>query len=80
MIRLLRTLNVDLHIEHDGHHLKLSGSRMNFIANFPTLASLFHFSRIFWPLRNQAPPGTSFHVEWRKLRIPIQRAKRNISA
>ena len=47
MKRPIPDLDVDLLIEHDGYQLKLRGSEMRFVANFPTLLSLLHFYRIF---------------------------------
>ena len=72
MKRPIPRLDVDLLIEHDGHHLELRGSEMRFVAKFPTLLSLFHFSRIFWPYRKEAPQESSLQVEWRQLRIPVK--------
>lgn len=68
-------LDVDLLIEHAGHQLKLRGSGTRFAAEFPTLLSLFHFLRISWTSRNQMPKATSFHVEWRGIRIPVKSAR-----
>jgi hypothetical protein len=72
MRRSLPVLDVDLLIDHGGHQLKLKGSEMCFAAKFPTLRSLFHFFRIFWSSRTRIPREASFHVEWRRLRIPVK--------
>jgi hypothetical protein len=72
MKRPLPALDVDLLIEHDGRHLELRGSEMRFVARFPTLASLFHFLRIFWPYRNRAPLEATLEIEWWRLCIPVK--------
>lgn len=74
MKRPLPVLDLDLLIEHGGHQLKLRGSKMRFVARFPTLLSLLHFLLVFWPYRKLAPRGASFRVEWRQLRIPVKTA------
>lgn len=68
-------LDVDLLIEHGGHHLKLRGSGMRFAVRFPTLPSLFHFLRIFWAFRKRIPQDASLQVEWHRLRIPVKSAR-----
>jgi hypothetical protein len=72
MKRPLPVLEVDLLIEHDGHHLKLRGSGMRFVAKFPTLLSLFHFLRNFWSFKQHVPREASLQVEWRQLRIRVK--------
>ena len=68
----LPVLDVDLLIEHDGHELKLLGSDMRFIAKFPTLGDVVHFSRILWPYRKLVPRESSVRVEWRGLSVPVK--------
>ena len=75
MKRPLPVLDVDLLIEHGGHQLKLRGSGTRFAAKFPTLLSLLHFLRISWSSRKRIPREASFHVEWRRLRIPVKSAR-----
>ena len=70
----LSVLDVDLLIEHGGRHLKLRGSGMRFVANFPTLLSLLHFLRIFWSFKKQVPREVSLQFEWRQFRIPVKSA------
>jgi hypothetical protein len=65
-------LDVDLLIERGGHELKLSGSGIRFVARFPTLRSLFHHLRFFWPARNLIPGSVQILVEWRKLRVNVR--------
>jgi hypothetical protein len=77
MKRPLPVFEVDLLIEHGGHRLKLRGSGTRFAARFPTLLSLFQFLRISWASRKRIPPQASFHVEWRRLRIPVKSARQN---
>ena len=71
MTRLLPSLELDLRIEHDGHQLSLTGSRMRFCANFPTLLSAVHFVRMFWPSRRFLPANASVRVQWRWVSILI---------
>jgi len=73
MKRLLRSLDVDLRLEHAGHHASVSGSRGNFVIKFPTLLSLFHFLRVLWPSRRRVPEGCNFQVEWKGFRFPPNR-------
>ena len=72
MSHTLRALDVDLQIEHGGHHLKLTGSGMRFVARFPTLISIVHFAPIFWPVRKNLPSPASVRIEWRKLGITVK--------
>lgn len=77
MKHTLPALDVDLLIEHDGHHMKLRGSAMRFVAKFPTLLSLAHFMRFFWSSRKRIPHEASVHLEWRQLSIPVKAARAN---
>jgi len=67
MNRLLSALSANLLIENAGHRFTLSGGDMIFVARFPSLSSLLHFSRIFWSLRKRIPPGLTLKVQWRAL-------------
>ncbi len=67
----LPALNADLLIENAGRQFTLSGSKMSFVADFPSLSSLIHFSRIFWPLRKQIPQGLKVRVKWHGLTLPF---------
>ncbi len=70
MPKPLPLLDLDLLIEHGGHEAALTGSGRQFVAKFPTLASLFHFSRALWPWRRNLPSEYSIQVEWRGFRFP----------
>ena len=72
MLRLPPEVEVDLLIEHDGRHLTVQGSGRNFVAKFPTLLSLFHFARIFWAHRTEAPLDATVQIAWRRLSIPVK--------
>lgn len=77
MIQLPIVVEVDLLIEHDGRQLTVQGSGGNFVARFPTLASLFHFARIIWARRTAAPIDATFQVAWRRLSIPVKLQRRS---
>ncbi len=72
MKRLLPDLDVDLLIEHGGHTVRLRGSRMHFVAQFPDLLSAFHFLRIFWPARTAAPREAGVRIQWRNFSLPVK--------
>ncbi len=72
MMRLPPVIEVDLLIEHDGRHLTVRGSGRNFVAKFPSLPSLFHFARIFWAHRTEAPIDAIVQIAWRRLSIPVK--------
>ena len=67
----LPALDVDLLIEHQGHRVEVKGSGRHLVATFPTLFSLWHFSRAFWPVRNYVPLDLDFKVEWRSFRWSV---------
>lgn len=73
MQRPLPALDVDLLIEHGGHSLNLSGSGASFVANFPTLRSLFYFLCIVWRFRKRVPRDVSLQVSWRQFRVQVKR-------
>ncbi len=72
MRHTLRALDIDLQIEHGGHQLKLTGSGMRFVARFPTLLSIVHFTPIFWPVRKILPSEARVRIEWRGLGIAVR--------
>lgn len=72
MKRLLPALSADLLIENAGHQMRLTGGRMSYVADFPTLSSLFHFARIGWAWRKQIPPGLQLRIVWRGLTLPFR--------
>jgi hypothetical protein len=61
----LPALDLDLRVEHGGHRVSLTGTGKRFTARFPTVASLLHFARIFWPLRKRFPREYSLRVSLR---------------
>lgn len=64
---LLRALELDLAVEHEGHLVRLTGAGGRFLVRFPTLSSLIHFGRVVFPARKQFPSGFSVRLEWRGL-------------
>ena len=72
-------LDVDLLIEHDGHQVGVTGSGRHFVAKFPTLFSLLHFSWAFWSVRKHVPREFQFQVELRDFRfaLPVKRSGRS---
>lgn len=70
MKRTLHTLEVDLLIEGKRHQMRLAGSGTRLVAKFPTLSSLFYFSRTLWPFRTRLPRWVSLRIQWRSLSIP----------
>ncbi len=65
-------LDVDLLIEQGGHRFKLTGSETRLVARFPTLRSLFHYSRFFWPAMDRMPKSLSLVVEWWRFRVEVR--------
>ena len=62
-------LELDLRIENAGYRVHLSGSQADLLASFSSLRSLWHFGRLFWPLRYHKPQGTKLHIAWRGFRL-----------
>ena len=71
MTRLLPRVELNLLIEHEGHEFRLTGTRNRFLADFPTLLSAVHFSRVLWPSRRLLPVGISMRVQWRWVSFSI---------
>jgi len=65
-------LECDLLIEHQGRQLRLEGSGGEFIARFPTLASLVHFVPLGWAYRRSLPAKIAVQVKWKNLSFRVQ--------
>jgi len=58
-------LEVNLHLEHSGHNLDITGTGPDYTLRFPSLASALHYAMNFWPLRKRLPEGTVIHLQYR---------------
>jgi len=58
-------LAVDLHLEHSGHNLDITGTGPEYTLRFPSLSSLVHYALAFWPLRKHVPQGTILRLKYR---------------
>jgi hypothetical protein len=56
-------LECDLRIEHQGGE---------FIARFPTLASLMHLATLGWAHRRTLPAQIAVRVEWKSLSFQVR--------
>ncbi len=70
-------LDLDLVLQHDGHEVSVKGTDGQFVARFPTLLSLLHFSTALWPVRKHIPAGMGLHVELHGLRLRVSKFFQN---
>jgi hypothetical protein len=72
MTPLLRALEVDLALEHQGQLMTLRGSGGRFAARFPTLRSAGVFLRALWPYRRRLPTGVAIRLEWKRIGFTVK--------
>ncbi len=73
MLPSLQTVEVALALEHEGHTLLLQGRSPRLTATIPSVASLIHFIRLFWPLRDRMPEGLEVEVRYWKFSVPFRK-------
>ncbi len=73
----LHVLDLDLLVQHGGHEVSVKGTGGQFVARFPTLFSLLHFSSAMWPIRKHIPPGMGLQVELHGLRLRVSKFFQN---
>ncbi len=66
-------LEVDLHLEHSGYNLEITGTGHEYTVRFPSLLSAFHYAAAFWPLRKHLPAGSIIHLKYRSFRWKFAR-------
>jgi hypothetical protein len=57
--------DVNLHLEHSGHKLDITGSGPEYTVRFPSVFSLLHYAITFWPLRKHLPEGAVIQLKYR---------------
>jgi len=66
-------LQVNLHLEHSGHNLDVTGTGHDYTVRFPSLPSALHYAIHFWPLRKQIPEGTVIRLKYRSFTCKYRR-------
>ena len=72
MTRLLRALNFDLLLEQGGYQCRIEGTGDCVTVALPSLPSLIHFARLFWPLRHSLPSETLVRLRWGPFRWQVR--------
>jgi hypothetical protein len=58
-------LAINLHVEHSGHNVEITGSGPDYDVRFPSLSSVLHFGIALWPMRKWVPEGFVIHLKYR---------------